>query len=71
MGRQLVGCNSSWCPELQPRATPEETELHVLVLLDRLRALPEGGRRRDCHFDDIPCLSLLKHLTKVEGGAAE
>ena len=30
-----------------------------------------GHRRRDCHFDDTPFLSLLKHLLKVEGGAAE
>ena len=29
----------------------------------------EGSRRRDCHFDDTPCLSLLKHLIKVQGGA--
>ena len=27
------------------------------------------GRRRDCHFDDTPCLSLLNHPTKVQGGA--
>ena len=28
-----------------------------------------GGdsRRRDCHFTDTPCLSLLKHLIKVQG----
>ena len=26
---------------------------------------------RDCHFDDIPSASPLKHLLKVEGGAAE
>ena len=25
------------------------------------------SRRRDCHFDDTPFLSLLKHLIKVEG----
>ena len=24
-----------------------------------------SSRRRDCHFDDTPCLSLLKHLIKV------
>ena len=24
---------------------------------------------RDCHFDDTPCLSLLKHLLKSQGGA--
>ena len=24
-------------------------------------------RRRDCHFDDTPCLSLLKHIIKVQG----
>ena len=37
-------------------------------LRDRLR---RGGlsRRRDCHFDHTPCLSILKHLTKVQGGA--
>ena len=28
------------------------------------------SRRRDCHFDDTPCLSLLKHLLKVEGGCS-
>ena len=28
-----------------------------------------GSRRRDCHFDYTPCLSLLKHLIKVQGGA--
>ena len=27
------------------------------------------SRRRDCHFDDTPCLSLLKHLLKAQGGA--
>ena len=26
---------------------------------------------RDCHFDDTPCLSILKHLLKIQGGAAE
>ena len=39
------------------------------------RALPAGepavSRRRDCHFDDTPFLSLLIRLLKVEGGAAE
>ena len=25
------------------------------------------SRRRDCHFDDTPCLSLLKQLIKVQG----
>ena len=29
----------------------------------------KSSRRRDCHFDDTPCLSLLKHLLKVQGGA--
>ena len=27
------------------------------------------SRWRDCHFDDTPCLSLLKHLLTVQGGA--
>ena len=27
------------------------------------------SRRRDCHFDDTPCLSLLKHIIKGQGGA--
>ena len=30
-----------------------------------------SGRRRDCHFTDTPFSSILKHLLKVEGGAAE
>ena len=29
-----------------------------------------GSRWRDCHFTDTPSPSLLKHLLKVEGGAA-
>ena len=38
-----------------------------------LRRTVDGhdSHRRDCHFDDSPFLSLLKHLLKVEGGAAE
>ena len=28
----------------------------------------DDSRRRDCHFDDTPCLSLLKNLAKVQGG---
>ena len=27
----------------------------------------QGSRRRDCHFTDTPCLSLLKHLIQVQG----
>ena len=27
------------------------------------------SHRRDCHFTDTPCLSLLKHLEKIQGGA--
>ena len=27
------------------------------------------SRQPDCHFDDTPCLSTLKHLLKVQGGA--
>ena len=30
-----------------------------------------SSRRRDCHFSDALSLSLLKHLLKVEGDAAE
>ena len=28
---------------------------------------PAISHRRDCHFEDTPCLSLLKHLIKVQG----
>ena len=27
--------------------------------------------RRDCHFTDTPCLSLLEHLTKLQGGPSK
>ena len=30
-----------------------------------------GSRRRDCHFADNPTPSILKHLLKTEGNAAE
>ena len=29
------------------------------------------SRRRDCHFTDTPFSSILKHVLKGEGGAAE
>ena len=29
------------------------------------------SHRRDCHFTDVPSSPLVKHLLKVEGGAAE
>ena len=31
----------------------------------------QSSRRRDCHFTDISSPSMLKHLLKVEGDAAE
>ena len=31
----------------------------------------KGATSRDCHFTDSPSPSLLKHLLKGEGGAAE
>ena len=41
------------------------------VVDDPEASVAAGGscsRRRDCHFDDNPCLSLLTHLTKMQGG---
>ena len=35
------------------------------------RGRGRDSRRRDCHFTDIPSPSMLKHLLKREGGAAE
>ena len=29
------------------------------------------SRRRDCHFAGTPCLFVLKHLLKVEGGGQQ
>ena len=42
------------------------TRVH-LPLTSRVRA----SHWRDCHFADGPSPSILKHLLKVEGGAAE
>ena len=39
----------------------------VLVYLDGYIS----RRREFCHFDDTPFSSVLKHLIKAEGGAAE
>ena len=33
-----------------------------------LRDAVACSRRRDCQFDDTPCLSLLEHLIKLQGG---
>ena len=42
------------------------------LLIAYEKTWPEGeshSRRRDCHVDDgTPCLSMLKYLTKVQGG---
>ena len=38
---------------------------------ERCGAADSPSRRRDCHFDDTPSSSLLKHLLKVEGGAVK
>ena len=45
--------------QAEPEEVPEST------------ASIEPGRRRDCHFADSHSRSLLKHLLKVEEGAAE
>ena len=43
-------------------------EIHTPTI-DALAATGLISRRRDCHFDDTPCLSLLRHLLKVQAGA--
>ena len=42
-----------------------------LVRLHTVSRKGKKSRRRDCHFDDTPFLSLLKHLLNIEGGTAE
>ena len=37
----------------------------------RLPPAKATSRRRDCHFADVPSLTLLKHLLQEEGGAVE
>ena len=37
--------------------------------LDPALGVLQISRRRDCHFDDTPGLSLLKHLLNIQGGA--
>ena len=34
---------------------------------DCVRNAKTASRRRDCHFTDTPCLSLLKHILQVQG----
>ena len=55
-----IGCCIGWA--LMPTAPDTPPSASQL-----LRAPP--SRRRDCHFTDTPCLSLLKNLLKVQGGA--
>ena len=45
----------------------------VRAQITRRQLLDDGqpSRRPDCHFDVIPSPSVLKHLLKVKGGAAE
>ena len=39
------------------------------VTCEKCKLWGKLSHRRDCHFDDTPCLSLLKHLLEVQGGA--
>ena len=41
------------------RCAAERRDDHLLV----------PSRRRDCQFTDTPCISILKHLLQVQGGA--
>ena len=44
------------------------------VVSDVVPAASDDGassRRRDCHFTGTPCLSLLKRLIKLRGGAIQ
>ena len=44
----------------------------IIGFLNRtLHSMGVYSRRRDCHFADALSPSLLKHLLKVDGGAAE
>ena len=60
-GREPEGSDSGWASAASSAAGSS----------DRLAVQSAGSlpsRRRDCHFDDTPFLSLLKDLIKVEGG---
>ena len=46
-------------------------DLQGLFLPWTVEEAGNGRRRRDCHFDAPPSSSLLNHLLKEEGGAAE
>ena len=50
-----------------------DTEQRILYLAGSHSEMHgEDSHRRDfCHLTDIPSPSILKHLLKVEGGAAE
>ena len=45
-------------------------EYNESVVMQQAHAMIDSGLHshwRDCHFDDTPCLSLLKHLLQVQG----
>ena len=43
---------------------------HLVDVRDGVVDVLRGSRRRDCHFTDTPCLSLLKYLQQVQGEGA-
>ena len=64
------------CPEFLLRKTATKMKLKMKVKMpfdDPATATTlkkiggSNSRRRDCHFNDTPCLSLLKHLIHVQG----
>ena len=62
---------SPFCPPpLQDETGPTTDKWEIRSPTGMWIGFPMDGlhsRRRDCHFDDTPFLSLLKHLIKVEG----
>ena len=52
--------------ETEPAVMYCQVSMSISIRWEFVAPLP--SRRRDCRFDDTPCLSLLKHLQKVQGG---
>ena len=66
MGQQSAGGNSSCCPKFESRTTPWPSRTTNSISLSS-----PPSHWRDCRFADALSPSLLKHLLKVEGDAAE
>ena len=69
--RAGVGNDRRWCPTSATSTPSLKSRAKFFLGRESATVSTQPSHWRDCHFADALSPSLLKHLLKVEGGAAE